>query len=177
MARKNISFDEYDDGSYNLVDRYFYDKFFKNEDSYNYYDIDVDKILSHKKSDNKYFIRYNYVNKMNVVPLQLKIKNFFGEIHDIKNNIILMSIQSNDKELFKKFSEIWNRIIELMGINNTKGFVKNTIDDDNDEFIMVNAHKNKFFVEGKYRDKHIIVLHSVIDNQFKTSLIKVKTHK
>ena len=114
---------------------------------------------------------------MNVVPLQLKINIFFGEIHDIKNNIILMSIQSNDKELFKKFSEIWNRIIELMGINNTKGFVKNTIDDDNDEFIMVNAHKNKFFVEGKYRDKHIIVLHSVIDNQFKTSLIKVKTHK
>ena len=105
---------------------------------------------------------------MNVVPLQLKINIFFGEIHDIKNNIILMSIQSNNKELFKKFREIRNRIIELIGINNIKGFVKNTIDDDTDEFIMVNAHKNKYFVEGKYRDEHVIVLHSVIDNYLKT---------
>ena len=54
---------------------------------------------------------------MNVIPLQLKIKNFFGEIHDIKNNIILISIQSNDKELFKKFRETWNKIIELIGNN------------------------------------------------------------
>ena len=174
MDRKNISFYEYDDGSYNLVDFYFYDGFFKYEDSYNYYHIDVDKILLYKKSDNKYFIRYNDVNKMNFVPLQLKIKIFFGEIHDIKNNNILMSILSNDKELFKKFGEMWNRIIELIGINNTKGFVKNAIDDDTYEFVMVNAHKNKCFVEGKYRDKHVVVLHSVINNYLKTSLIKVK---
>ena len=85
-----------------------------------------------------------------------------------------MPILSNDKELFKKFGEMWNRIIESIGINNTKGFVKNTIDDDTYEFIMVNAHKNKCFVGGKYRDKHVIVLHSVIDNYLKTSLIKVK---
>ena len=39
---------------------------------------------------------------MSVVSLQLKIKIFFGEIHDIKNNIILKSIQSTDKELFRK---------------------------------------------------------------------------
>ena len=72
MDQKNISFYEYDDGSYNLVDWYFYDGFFKYKDSYNYYDIDVDKILLYKKSDNKYFIRYNDVNKMNVVPLKIK---------------------------------------------------------------------------------------------------------
>ena len=168
MTWKNISFYECDDGSYNLVDRYFYDRLFKYEDSYNYYDIDVDKILLYKKSDNRYFISYNDVNKMNVVPLQLKIKTFFGEMHDTKNNIILMSIQSNDKELFNKFREIRNRIIELIVTNNTTGFVKNTIDDDTDEFIMVNAHKNKCFVEGKYRDEHVIVLHSVIDNYLKT---------
>ena len=41
-------------------------------DSYNYYDIDVDKILF-KKSNNEYIIRYNDVNKMTVVPLQLEI--------------------------------------------------------------------------------------------------------
>ena len=45
---------------------------------------------------------------MNVVPLQLKIKNFLCEKHEVKNNITLMSIQSNDKELFKKCREIWN---------------------------------------------------------------------
>ena len=85
-----------------------------------------------------------------------------------------MSIQSNDKELFKKFREIWNSIIELIGINNAKGFVKNTIDDDNNEFIMVNVHKKTSFVEGNYRNKHVIVLHSVITNYLKTSLIQVK---
>ena len=30
-----------------------------------------------KKSDNKYIIRYNDVNKMIIVPLQLKTKNFY----------------------------------------------------------------------------------------------------
>ena len=38
------------------------------KDSYNYYDIDVDKILF-KKSDSEYIIRYNDVNKMMIVPL------------------------------------------------------------------------------------------------------------
>ena len=66
---------------------------------------------------------------MNVVPLQLKIKNFLGKIHELKNSITSMSIQSNDKELFKKCREIWNKIIELIGINNAKDFVKYTIDD------------------------------------------------
>ena len=76
MARKNISFYEYNDGSYYTVDLYIYDRFFESEDSYNFYDIDVDKILLYKKSNNEYVIRYNDVNKMNVVPLQLKM-NFF----------------------------------------------------------------------------------------------------
>ena len=34
---------------------------------------------------------------MAVVPLQLKIKNVFGKIHELKNNITAMSIQSDDK--------------------------------------------------------------------------------
>ena len=76
MARENIRFYKYGHGSYNMVDVYLYGRFFGYKDSYNCYDIDVDKILLHKKSDNEYFIRYNDVNKMNVVPLQLKIKNF-----------------------------------------------------------------------------------------------------
>ena len=37
--------------------------FFGYEDSYNYYNIDVDKILLLKKSNREYFVRYNDVNK------------------------------------------------------------------------------------------------------------------
>ena len=67
---------------------------------------------------------------MTVVPLQLKVKIFFGKMHELKNNIAVMSIKSDDKNLFRKIREIWNKIIELIGINNAKDFVKNTIDDD-----------------------------------------------
>ena len=50
------------------------------KDSYNYYDIDVDKTLLFKKSE-EYFVRYNGVNKNKIVPLQIKINNYsFGEI-------------------------------------------------------------------------------------------------
>ena len=53
--------------------------FFGYEDSYNYYDVDADKILLLIKSDMEYFIRYNDVNKKKIVPLQIKINNFsFG---------------------------------------------------------------------------------------------------
>ena len=70
MAQENIGFYKYHDGSYNMVNLYLYDRFVGYEDSYNYYDIDVDKILLYKKSNNEYIIRYNDVNKMNVVLLQ-----------------------------------------------------------------------------------------------------------
>ena len=169
-------FFENDDISYTIVDLYLNNRCFGYKDSYNYHDIDVDKISLFKKSDNEYIIRYNDVNKMTVIPLQLKIKNYFGKIHELKNNITVMSIQSDDKELFRKIREIWNKIIELIGINNAKDFVKNTID-DHDEFIMVDVHKNTSFVEGNYRNKLVIVLYSVIDNYLKTSLIQAKIHK
>ena len=60
-----------------MVDLYLNDRFFGYKHSYNYYDIDVDKILLFKKRSNKYIIRYKDVNKMTIVLLQLKIKNFF----------------------------------------------------------------------------------------------------
>ena len=172
-----LVFYEYDEGSYNVVDRYLYDRFFGYKDSYNCYDIDVDKILLYKKSDNEYFIRYNDVNKMNFIQLQLKMNNLYCKMPKLKNNITLMSIKSSDKKLFKKIREIWNKIIELIGINNAKDFVKNTIDDDADEFIMVNVHKNTSFFEGNYRGELVIVLHSVIDSYLKASLVQVRIHK
>ena len=48
-----------------------------------FFDADVDKILLFKKS-NEYIIRYNDVNKMTIVRLQLKIIFFFDELHIYK---------------------------------------------------------------------------------------------
>ena len=86
---------------------------------------------------------------MTAVPLQLKINNIFGKLHKLKNNIRLMSIQKDDKQLFRKIREIWNKIIGLIGISNAKDFFNNTIDDDGDEFIMVDVHKNTNFAGGR----------------------------
>ena len=69
---------------------------------------------------------------MKIAPLQLKNKEFYGELHKLKNNITLRSIESVDKRLFKKTRKIWNKIIELIGINNAKDFVKTTPDDYED---------------------------------------------
>ena len=75
---------------------------------------------------------------MKIVPLQLKIKNFFSELHTFINNDRIMFIYSDDKELFRKCRKIWNKITELIGINNAQDFVETTLD-DGDEFIMVDV--------------------------------------
>ena len=82
-----------------------------------------------------------------------------------------MSIESDDKELFRKCREIWNKITELIGINNAQDFVETTLD-DGDEFIMVDVHKNTSFVEGNYRKNLVIVSHSVINDYLQTSLVQ-----
>ena len=149
MDQENIMFFKNQDKSYTMTDLYLnHNIFFGYKDSYNYYDIDVDKILLFVKSDNEYIIRYNDVNKKKIVPLQLKIKNFyFGELHMFRNNTTLIPIHSDDKELFRKCREIWNKITELIGINDIPDFVESTLYDD--EFIMVNVHKNTSSVRDK----------------------------
>ena len=151
MDQNNITSFENDDKSFRMVDLYLNNRFLGYKDSYNYYDIDVDKILLFKKSDNEYIIRYNDVNKMMIVPLQLKIKNFYNELNTFANNNRAMFIYNDDKELFRKCREIWNKITELIGINNAQDFVETTLD-DGDEFIMVDAHRNTSFVRGNYRN-------------------------
>ena len=69
-----------------------------------------------KKSDNKYIIRYNDVNIMKVVPLQLKINNFYNELNTFANNNRVMFIYNDDKEFFIKCKEMWNKITELIDI-------------------------------------------------------------
>ena len=62
MAREDINFYEYGDGSYYMFDLFLYDRYFLYKNSYNYYDIDVDKILVYKNNNNEYVIRYNDVH-------------------------------------------------------------------------------------------------------------------
>ena len=176
MARRNITFNELDDESYSIVDQYIFgSSFYGYEDSYNYHDIDVNNILPYKKSDNEYVIRYNDVTGMKIAPLQLKIKNFFHELDTYTNNNRVMSIYSDDKELFKKCREIWNRITKLIGTNKAPDFV--ITDFYNDEFIMADVHEDTSFVEGNYRNELVIVLDSVFNCYTITLLIQVKKHK
>ena len=60
---------------------------------------------------------------MDIVPLQLKIKNFYSEIRDYNNGDKTIYIENSDKEFFEKMREIWNKVIELININNAPNFV------------------------------------------------------
>ena len=64
------------------------------EDAYYHYDIDVHRILLFKQSNNKYFIRYKHSNKVDIVPLQLKIKNFYYEVQDYNNGDDIIYIEN-----------------------------------------------------------------------------------
>ena len=126
-------FFENDDKSCTVVGLYLnHNVFFGYKDSYNYYDIDIDKILLFKKSDNEYIIRYNDVNRMTVAPLQLKINNFYNELNTFANNNRVMFIYNDDKEFFRKCREIWNKITELIGTNDPRDFVETDSDYDGD---------------------------------------------
>ena len=84
MDQNNITSFANNDKSYTIIGLYLTIRFLGYKDSYNYYDINIDKILLFKKSDNEYIIRYNDVNKMMIVPLQLKINNSYNEINTFK---------------------------------------------------------------------------------------------
>ena len=147
------------------------------EDAYYYCDIDADKILLHKKCNNEYFITYKHSNKMDIVPLQLKIKKIFYKVCDYNNSDDIIYIENSDKEFFEKISEIWNKIIELTNINNAPNFVQTTLDDGS-EFIEADVLENTRFVESNYdKDEIIIVLHSVVNNNLKASLLQVTKYE
>ena len=162
MAGENMFFDN-DDKSYTMVDLYLHSRSFYYGDSYNYYDIDVDKRLLFQKSDNEYIIRYNDVNRMKVAPFQLKINSFYNELNTFANNNRVMFIYSNDNDFFRKCREKGNKITELIGINNSRDFVETDSDYDDDEFIIADVHENtSFALEDNYRYGHnkvVIVQH------------------
>ena len=82
---------------------------FGHKDSYNYDDIDINKILLLKKSDWEYFIRYNDLNKKKSTSLQSKIeKCYFGKLSMFMGVTTLVMIHNGDNEFFRKCREIWN---------------------------------------------------------------------
>ena len=175
MDRENIMFCKKNNvKSYTMTDLYLnHNISFGCEDSYNYYNIDGSKILLLKKSDREYFVRYNDVNKKKIVPLQLKIGNCcLDELHMSASGITLVPIQSEDNELFRKCREIWDKMAELIGINNPEDFVETTLDDDGDEFIMLEVDKNTSAIRDKYRNDLVFVFTSVFNNFPQTSLVQ-----
>ena len=54
-----------------------------------------------------------------------------------------MPILSDDRKCFRKCRQIWNKINELIGINDPIDFVETTLDDNEDEFIMLEVKKYK----------------------------------
>ena len=164
-----------DDDSYTMIDKYLYDEYFGHKDSYYYYYIHADKILLFKKSDYKYFIRYNDVYDIKIRPLQLKIDNFCIEICKNANNNIIAYIYGDDKKLFKKCREIWNNSTESIGINNAENFVKTTEDND-DEYMEAVLNKNTSFVKFFHKKKNelIIVLDSIVNGFPQTSVVQYK---
>ena len=174
MDRDNIMFCKKDNVKlYTMTDLYLNQNIsFGYEDSYNYYNIDVNKITLLKKSRNEYFTRYNDVNKQKIVPLQVKIENFhLCKLH-ICANYTVVPIESDDEEFFMKCREIWNKIVELLGIHDPEDFVE--IDDYRDEFIMLEIEKGTSSIRDKNRNDLVFAFTFIINNLFQTSLVQCR---
>ena len=173
MDLENIMFYKNQDKSCTITDLYLsHNISFGYNDSYNYYDIDVDKILLLKQSHNECFVRYNDMNKKKHVPLQLKIENFsLGELHMFRSGITLVPIESDDEEFFITFDEIWNKITELIGINSLHDFLEtydDDDDDDEDEFVILST------ISDKNRNDPVFLFTCVTKNSFQASLVQYR---
>ena len=121
------------------------------------------------KSNNEYIIRYNDVNKKKIVPLQSKINNFyFDELHMYPSNIT----EGLSIVMMKNFLEN----VEKYGIrlNDPKDFVETTLDDDADEFIMLEVENNTSAVRNKYRNDLVFILYSVFNDFPQSSLVQYR---
>ena len=111
MDQENILFSKKNnDKSYTMTGLYLnHNISFGHKDSYNYDDIDINKILLLKKSDWEYFIRYNDLNKKKSTSLQSKIeKCYFGKLYMFMGVTTLVMIHNGDNQFFRKCREIWN---------------------------------------------------------------------
>ena len=83
MDQNNITSFKNDGKSYTIIDLYLSSRFLGCKDSYNYDDVDIDKILLLNKSDNEYIIRYNDVNKMMLIKYYYLKKVIMNILLDI----------------------------------------------------------------------------------------------
>ena len=102
------------------------------------------KMSLFKQIDNEYFIRYIDLSKAEIVPLQLKIKNFYGALYTFTNNDRALIIENDNKELLKKLKRTWSKVIKLIGVDNAPDFVKTNLDDDS-KFIEIDVLGNTAF--------------------------------
>ena len=75
------------------------------------------------------------------------------------------------KNFFRKCREILNKINELIGINDPLDFVETTLDDDADEFIMLEVEK-KMQVRDRYVNDLVFVFHSFLNEFPQASLVQ-----
>ena len=161
MDQENITFSKNQGKTYTITNLHIlgYNTSFGCKDYYNYYDIDVNKILLLKKSDREYFVRYNDVNE--IVPLQLEIENYSLDELNFNNYTSDVIAEGNDEEFSIKCREIQNKISELMNIDNLDDFV---VVDDYGESIILDIEKNTSAITDKYRNNLVFVFISVINN-------------
>ena len=109
---------------------------------------------------------------MDILPLQLKIKNFYYEMHDHNKGAKIIYIENSNDGFFQTIREIWNKITKLICINNAPDFVQNNLFDE--EYIRANILRNTNFVKSDcYKDELIIILHSAVNNNLKASLLEL----
>ena len=65
----------------------------------------------------------------------------------LTSGVTMIPICSNDDEFFRKCEEIRDKITELIGIGNPTDFVQATLDNDEDEFIMLEIEKIQALLE------------------------------
>ena len=108
------------------------------------------------------------------MPLQLKINDFYlGKLHMLPNDITIILIHSDAKELFKKCKEIWSKINKLIGINDLANFAVTNLD-GRDDFIVLKLEKKTTAIRDKYRNDLAFVLHSVVNDYFQASLVQYR---
>ena len=90
----------------------------------------------------------------------------------LPNDITIILIHSDDKELFKKCREIWNKINELIDINDLANFVVTNLD-GRDDFIILKLEK-KPLLEINI-EMILYVLHSVFNDYFQASLVQYRS--
>ena len=77
-------------------------------------------------------------------------------------------------KFLKKCREIWNKITELTGIDDPTDFAETNLDDDEDEFIMLEVEKKTSAVRDKHRNDLVFDFHPVLIEFSQASLVQCR---